>query len=418
MKKIFLYLTACELRLLDANKLCNYFTINGHEIVDKPEKSDLIIFIGCGIFNDTTNYSFKKLEKYKKYNKEIIIVGCLPAMEQERLKEIFDGKMVSTKELDKNPDIIDSLFPENKIKFRDVKDVNTFYAKVTYENLDETTSFGLIKRFLRRIPVIKHMFIKIETLIKKFDSDINKKPFRVRVSWGCKGNCSYCIIKKAIGKLHSKPISECVSEFKNGLEKGYKKFIITGDDTSVYGQDINSSLPELLDEITNIPGDYEITILNLNPLWVSKYIDDFEKILKKGKITCIEVPFQSGSNRILKLMHRYNDVENMKKIFKRLNSIPNVSIKTHAIIGFPTETWDDLKQTINFIKDVDVKEGMFFKYSCKTGTESEELNPKVPPVEIKKRAKYVKKKLKNFGYQVFHRTVNVYLFYKNKDMIK
>ena len=149
-----------------------------------------------------------------------------------------------------------------------------------------------------------------------------------------------------------------------------------------------------------------------------KYIDDFEKVLKKGKITCIEVPFKSGSNRILKLMHRYNDVEKMKKIFKRLNSIPNVSIKTHAIIGFPTETWDDLKQTINFIKDVDVKEGMFFKYSCKTGTESEELNPKVPPVEIKKRAKYVKKKLKNFGYHVFHRTVNVYLFYKNKDMIK
>lgn len=115
MKKIFLYVTACELRLLDANKLCTYFTVNGHEIVDKPEKADVIIFIGCGIFNDTTDYSFKKLEKYKKYNAEIIVAGCLPAMEEERLKEVFKGKTVSTKDLDKNPDEVDKLFPENKI---------------------------------------------------------------------------------------------------------------------------------------------------------------------------------------------------------------------------------------------------------------------------------------------------------------
>ncbi len=267
------------------------------------------------------------------------------------------------------------------------------------------------------MPILKNVYFKIGDYIVKFFSDgiTNNKPFRVRISWGCKGNCSYCIIKKAIGKLHSKPFTQCVSEFKKGLKEGYKKFIITGDDTSVYGQDIGSSFPELLDEITKITGEYEISILHINPGWIVKYADDLKKPLKRNKIVSLGIPIQSGCSRILQLMNRYYNVEKMKDAFIKIkNSSSNLLLTTTYIIGFPSETWDEFQETLNFIIETNFDSGVIYRFSLKEDTAAEKIKPKIPYDEISRRMNYAKKFLTKNGFKVFYSNENNSILFDKK----
>ena len=114
MKRIFVTNYGCHLRSLDAEKIRNYFSWNGYKIVNTPENADIIFFISCAAFDKKAENALNKVKKFQKYDAELIVGGCLPVIEKEELANIFSGKTISTKDLDK----IDDLFPENKIKFR------------------------------------------------------------------------------------------------------------------------------------------------------------------------------------------------------------------------------------------------------------------------------------------------------------
>jgi tRNA A37 methylthiotransferase MiaB len=225
--------------------------------------------------------------------------------------------------------------------------------------------------------------------------------YHIRVSWGCIGNCSFCITKKAIGSFKSKPFEECIQEFKRGLKAGYRDFIICSDDPGAYGVDIDSSFPKLLDEMTDIEGNYNLMITGLSPVMLMKYLDEMEEILKKKKITAILFPIQSGSSRILKLMNRYSDVDKMKEAFLRLKkSFPGLILETQIILGFPTETFEDFKQSLNFVKECNFYSGYLYKFSCRPGTDAEKIEPKVSDEEMSKRLKYAKNFFRKEGYKM------------------
>jgi tRNA-2-methylthio-N6-dimethylallyladenosine synthase len=155
--------------------------------------------------------------------------------------------------------------------------------------------------------------------------------------------------------------------------------------------------------LTKIEGDYKIAIRNLNPRWIVKYINDFESILKRQKIVDMDIVIQSGSKRILKLMQRFSDVEKIKELCLCLKKFdPNLTLYTHIIVGFPTETLDDIKQTLTLIVESCFDSGKGFPFSCKIGTDAEKIEPKVPQIEISKRFRYAKNFLKKAGYDVIY----------------
>ncbi len=408
-KKIFLYAQeVCTKRSLDTTKIRNYLTQNKYIIVNSPDDADIIIFVTCAVGDRNTNFSLKKIKEFQKYKAEIIVAGCLPEIEKEQLAQIFKGKTISTKELDK----IDKFFPENTIKSTELEDTN-----ILFENKDESTLISSVRKILRKVRLlewIENEYIDVRNYILRdllgeqspVYKSLTRKQFYIRILWGCLGNCSYCGIKKAIGPLKSKPITECINEFKKGLQQGYKSFTITADDVGAYGLDINKNLPELLDKLTKIKGDYEINITDLHPRWIVKYIDELEKILRRKKIIFIDVPFQSGNDRILKLMNRYSDTEKMKNCFIRLKkAFPGLSLTTQNIVGFPTETEKEFKDTLKFIKDIDFKGGLIYRFSCKSGTDAEDINPKVNDDIMSDRLKYAKKFLRSIGCVVFYRSI-------------
>jgi tRNA A37 methylthiotransferase MiaB len=420
-KKIYLAYSGCNRRGLDSQRLSNYFLKNNYKIVLKPEEADYIILITCGATLLAINDWFSKIKIFQEeYAAELIVAGCLPALQPRRLAKIFNGKIIMTEDLVKNPDKVDMLFPEINIKFREIKDTNrvmvTTAEKQNFiknlqrqiDNFKNTPTMDKRSTFLFLILQLQIFNRLINHIINNFfDKDsfpydfFNKdKKFIIRHSWGCTGNCSYCGIKKAVGPHISKPIESCVDEFKEGISLGYRTFLLSGDDTGAYGIDNQCSFPELLNEIIRLKEtQYELEIKGLNPVWMVKYVEDLEKILKSERINKISCPIQSASSRILKLMNRYSDVEKIKDAFLRLKkAYPEIKFSTHIILGFPTETMVDLEETISFLDAIDFDYILVFTYVEIPGAKSEMIEPKIPKDSMEMRLKYLKKHLKKEGY--------------------
>lgn len=409
MKKVYILPEkACDHRSLDAEKISKYLSKNNYKIVNKPKDADIIIFLPCAAFNVVAEKAFRVIKKFQKYNAELIVAGCLPELDKEELSKFFKGKTITTQEILKNPDKMDQFFPGNKIKFKEINDANTFFRDFEGEN-----PIFHLKNFMRKSRWLENKYVKVkeyvlEKLVGKqshlYLHATNRWPtYHVRIAWGCLGNCAYCAIKKAIGPLHSKPFDQCIKEFKRGLEKGYKNIVITADDTTVYGLDISSSFPKLLDEITKIPGDYKLYIRNVHPQWLVKYIDDLERIFKRQKIKFVECSIDSYNSRILKLMNRYSDPEKIKDAMLRLKkACPDLSLFTHIIVGFPTETDEEFKQNLLFITGMEISAGFIFPFCCRKGTKVEQIEPKLPEKVISKRIQYAKSFMKKSGYNVIY----------------
>jgi len=415
MKNVFLYVKACERRKLDAAKIRQYLVANDYTIVDKPQDADTIIFVTCGYTDEATKDCLRTIEHFQEYNAELIVAGCVPDIDEEKLKEIFKGRTLSTKHLE----TIDSLFNQ-KQSFSDISNQH-----LSFYNIDSDSILGVVQKIFTHVPQLEHMYLAAreylfrhvfgDLLLVPFHLPLTKKAlYHLQISNGCLGNCSYCVIKKAIGQHKSKPLGQCIDEFQQGLRQGYSRFVITADDVGAYGIDIDDSFPHLLDELTQPPGTYYIDILSLNPRWLVKYIDELETTLKRRKIRCVEVPIQSTSPRILKLMNRYANIEKIRNAFLRLKETsPDVLLQTHYILGFPTETKEEVLETISFIIDLEFDAGYIFTFSCKTGSRSEQLEPKISQSQIKQRLKLAKRMLKKAGYNIF--TFKLFVIFEKKN---
>lgn len=400
MKKICITANACRRRGLDAKRIQSYFLKNGYNVVKNPKKADIIIYVACGFHGNIAESNFKRIKEFQKYNAELIVAGCLPINEKENLSKYFNGRTLGTKELNRIDSKIDELFPENKKKFWDIEDANFLFSNSKlYPLLELLLKIKLFKIFCFKFIEYSYRHIRGMNSFKSTVFPI-KPLFHLRVAWGCDSKCTYCVIRKSTGPFHSKPLDQCIKEFKKGLSQGYKDFIITAVNSGCYGKDIGSSFPELLDELTKIPGDFKIIIRGLYPNWLIKYIDELEEIIKRNKIKLLGIPIQSGSPQILKLMNRRTELEKLKNACRRLqNADPNLIIDTHYIIGFPTETDEDFQHTLKLVKDIDSKVVYFFPFSSRTGTAAEKLKPKVTNKQIQLRIKKAQQFLENLGYQ-------------------
>ena len=370
----------CHRRLLDAKKFLNYFRANGYKIVSNPGRADFILVNTCAFKKEQEDFAVKKIQKLKKYKKKLIVCGCLPKINKERLIKIFDGPTFTPGSIEK----IDELF-HSQIKFNALADANFLYKPHFLSPSHFQDIFQFNSKFF--IFAAKHLKKQIEG------------KYHIRISWGCLGSCSYCNIRKAIGTLKSKPMEKCLEEFKNGLSKKYKNFVIVGDDVGSYGLDINKTFPELLNEILKINGNYEISIQEFHPRWIIRYLDRLIPLFQSEKISELVCPLQSGSDKILKLMQRFHNSEDLKRaLFCLKKAYPKLKIITHILLGFPGESEEDFFKTLELIKEVNFDFVAIYTYHEKADTLSAGLADKVSSKTIKQRVKTTKKFLRNFKF--------------------
>jgi len=403
---VYIETFACERRLLDAQKIWTYFTKNNYDIVDNPKEAQFIVVITCGFTNAAANVCFGRIEKYKDYDAELIVVGCIPETHEEKLKEIFEGTTISAKNLER----IDEVFPGNIVKFSSIKDDNTMLRNTRYGSIYHYLKYINERFWMTRKTtsfLINHALLKITgpLIYKTFPFNrlfVERSCFYILISRGCIHHCTYCIIREAIGPLKSKPIDQCYEEFNHGIQQGFKTFVLEADDVGPYGVDIGRTLPELLRKLTTIDGHYSIELRNTHPYWLLKYQEELAEIVKSKKISSIFFSIQSGSDRILQLMKRHYTPTDVKNLIQRLKEIhPDLKIGVDILIGFPSETVEDFHETLSLFDAIPLDFGDIIPFSCHEETEASTLEPKVPEQEKKRRIKEALRFLREKNYFAF-----------------
>lgn len=369
MSKLFyIDYVGCEKRKLDAERIIKYLEANGYNrIADskKIENADLIVIVTCAFIDEYSAISKKKIEnalKQKSESSKIIISGCLPDIEPEYLEEVNIKDCAGPRELAKFDELIDAkismgLIPEQNVSCFD----SVYYDPPNPEfRSDILNEYANAKRF-----------------------------YKIRVSWGCLGKCSYCVTKKAEKNLESKSLDIIKQEYERGYSTGNRNFFITGGDVGAYGIDFGSNFVELLTMFTSYQG-FNLYIQEFNAKWLVKYIDDIQGCLSKNidsyqKIV-FNVPIQSGSDTILRKMKRSYRINEVIHAIKRIRDTNHkIIFGTHIIVGFPGETESDFNETLNLIKLGIFDFVMIFKYSDNKHAESHNYKNKVDPLIIQKR---------------------------------
>ena len=204
----------------------------------------------------------------------------------------------------------------------------------------------------------------------------------VKIQDGCNAFCSYCIIPYARGRVRSKDKASVIKEVTKLVNNGYKEIVLTGIHTGRYGIDINTTLEELLKELVEIPNIYRI---RLSSIEINEITPGIIKLLKENKVMAkhLHIPLQSGSNKILKLMNRRYNKEEFKNMITKIKEIPNISLTTDLIVGFPNETEEDFKETLDTLNEIKFTKIHTFPYSRRNGTPAAAMENQVPP-EVKK----------------------------------
>ncbi len=221
----------------------------------------------------------------------------------------------------------------------------------------------------------------------------HKETAIIQICQGCLNSCTFCATKPARGTLKSYEIGAIKRQFQTAVNQGAKKIYLTSQDNGAYGQDIGSSLPELLEELVSISGNYQIRIGMMNPWHLRKIFQSLLKVMESEKIQkFLHIPVQSGSERVLKHMkriHSAKEFEEFVKIFRSkfpFSNFPKSTIATDIIVGYPTETDEDFQQTIELIKKTHPDVLNISSFSSRPRTPASKLK-QLPSEKIKQRTK-------------------------------
>jgi MiaB/RimO family radical SAM methylthiotransferase len=374
MKTFFLASAGCPRRAVDSQKIVNYLETNDLEYTENFKQADLIIVSTCAALKtreDLSKSAITYYQKEKARNSKIVIAGCLGKINPAAIREFDDVDFISPREIDNLDRLIDA-----KVKFKDIPDPNRIGSFPLFPDKPERQAKG-------------------NRLNKRLDLAYEKENlFTLRIATGCTSNCSYCAVKFAVGQLESKPIDTIIKEFKQGLDQGFANFVLIAGDVGCYGVDKGDTVINLLTQLFAVEGNFKVIIKEFNAQWVVKYFTDLLKLFKAHaeKIDYIVVPVQSASNRILTLMKRPYRIEEVKKYLNILtNEIPGLKITTHIMVGFPGETEDDFKESLDFIKEFEFPFVDIYAYDDRPNTAASKMDKKVPAAVIAARVDTVKR---------------------------
>lgn len=332
----------CQQNASDGEKLSGILENMGYSIIENEEKADIILINTCAVRQHAENRIFGNigaLKSLKKRNPNMIIAvcGCMTEQKEEieKIKKSypFVDLIFGTHSLNRFPELILNVLENKKRVFID-------------NDQDEKIYEG--------IPV------KRKGNVKAF----------VPIMYGCDNYCSYCIVPYVRGRERSRKPEDIVSETQKLLSAGYKEIMLLGQNVNSYGKNLDEDInfAELLRRIDSFPGEYRIRFMSSHPKDATHEMID---VIAESKHICrnIHLPFQCGSNRVLKEMNRRYTKEKYLDIVKYAKEkIKDLSLSSDVIVGFPGETYEEFKETLSFIEQVKFTSLFTFIYSPRKGT--------------------------------------------------
>lgn len=394
---------SCSRRSLEVEQIRSFLRGNGYNLVDDDWRvdpnADLIIINSCGFTQAAEEAAFALLDRCrstKKTEAKLVFGGCVPEINPERVAKEFDGLTYSPRNYDRL-NLLDSITKS----FETFERPNTFVVRPDSFSTDIQKGLDVLNTFDGSLAGLNYISQRLGNGIRrriirsKYAHLDQAERFYIQIQEGCSMHCAYCAIRMAIGPQRSKPIDTVMKEFYSGLEQGYKHFQFVGDNAGSYGVDIGTKLGEVLEKVVKIDEDFDLDLTDIHPVYFSKYFVQIKNLSTAGKLASLYVPIQSGSRRILKLMGRDCDIDLVGKQLIELkhNSGKKVRVGTSLVVGFPTETIEDLERTIQLCREINFDWVWCHSFSARARTGAAELGDQISPDEIQQRVKYVKSKL-------------------------
>jgi MiaB-like tRNA modifying enzyme len=210
----------------------------------------------------------------------------------------------------------------------------------------------------------------------------------VEIASGCMSECTFCQTKLARGDLQSYRLGDIVRQVTHEVQDGCKEVWLTSTDNGCYGLDIGTTLPELVNRVSEIPHEFMIRVGMMNPMYMPKIKMDLVKSFESNKVfKFLHIPVQSGSNQILHEMKRGHTAETFRDVVRKFRDrFEKFTISTDIIVGFPGETQEDFDHTIQLVKETRPDVVNLSRYSQRPGTPAAEMI-QIPVTEVKNRSR-------------------------------
>ena len=353
MAKVYFQIHGCSANLAESEMMMGLAENAGNKITDENNADVLVINI-CTVKGDAK--ALKRIKKLKKDypDKKLIVAGCIPKQTIPKIKEISAGI--------------------NLINTYNIKKINEIIEKSIHdESLDAITYTDEEKIGLPRFKINPCIGI-------------------IPISSGCLSNCTFCSVKQIKGNLRSYAPESILKDIKISLENGAKEIWLTSQDNGCYGFDIGTNLVSLVGRISHVKGDFKIRIGMASPQHLLPYLSELINVMKSEKVfRFIHLPVQSGNNDVLKAMKRDYSVEIFKEIIDKIQrEIPDITLSTDIICGFPTETEKQFDDSLRLVQELKFDVVNISRYHARPNTISARLK-QISGDELKNRTRKMAK---------------------------
>ncbi len=342
MKTFLIKTLGCKVNSYESEYIRNILLDNNYTEVS--DTADICIINTCTVTNTADNKSKQVINNIKKNNPHAIVVamGCFCQFKKDSILDYISADIIiGNKYKSKILDLLNE-YEKNKkriIKFDDME-------SVVFEDME-------IKKYIHH----HRAFIKVED--------------------GCNNFCSYCIIPFVRGRVRSKDFNKCIMEINDLSLSGIKEIVLSGIHTGQY----NSDGKRLADLINKISENELIKRIRLSSVEIVELDEKMMDILKNNNkfVSHLHIPLQAGSDKILKLMNRRYDKKYFKEKCDEIRSYrKDIALSTDVIVGFPGESEEDFKETLDFCKEIGFSKIHVFPYSDRSGTVASRMNDKIP----------------------------------------
>ena len=352
----------CQQNVSDGEKLKGMLAEMGYGFSDKPDGADLVLFNTCAVRENAEDRVFGNLgalKADKKLNPDMLIGVCGCMVQQEHI----------TERIRKSFPYVDIVFGTHVLHT---------LPKIVYDALSTHK---------RQISIPQSDGVIAEGIPLKRESTIKAS---IPIMYGCNNFCTYCVVPLVRGRERSRDIEDIVSEAEQLIRGGTKELLLLGQNVNSYGKELGTSFAELLRRINAIEGEFRISYMSSHPKDAThELIDTIAECEKVSRQ--FHLPVQSGSSRVLKMMNRgYTREQYLDLIGYVKQRIPDVSLTSDILVGFPGETYEDFCETLSLVKEVRYDSLFTFIYSPRKGTKAAAMPD---PISAEKKGKWFRELL-------------------------
>ncbi|MGA2677049.1 MAG: tRNA (N(6)-L-threonylcarbamoyladenosine(37)-C(2))-methylthiotransferase [Methanobacterium sp.] len=349
---VYIETFGCTFNQADSQIMAGLLHENGVKLVNNPQEADAIIINTCYVKHPTEQKVINRIQslQVKFPDKKLLITGCMVEIDPDKIRKTApNAGWISPHQITSTVQAVKSILKGENVKL--------------------TGSNNSIKTGLPKIR--SNPFIHI-----------------IQICEGCNGVCSYCCTRFARGKLQSYPSELIYSEAIESINDGCAEIQLTAQDTAAYGKETGESLSSLINKITNVEGDFRVRIGMMHPKSMMNDADNIINSFMNQKVyKSIHIPIQSGNDNVLADMNRGHTVEDFKEIITKFRqSIPDISIATDVIVGYPTENNEAFNDTLKLISELKPDFLHISKYHHRPGTLASQLD-EIEHKNMKERSK-------------------------------